>query len=178
MAKNTFQVKAKGSREYFEKVKRALNDAVKISVMKNLGKTARELVYNRTKSGYGVNDDEDQRPDKTKLLRLSPSYIKLRSKFSDLLGPGGKPRKSNLTFTGQMLDSIEVEARRNGFTLKIPNTVRDDNAATNAWVADQVRKYGRPFFALTAAEQVVLFRILEKSLRDELKKILGSKSVR
>lgn len=174
---DVFKVKITGLDQILKDIQKALNETVKLSVMKNLGKLARQIIYKRTKSGYGVSDDHDPEPAKIRLAALSKPYIKYRSKLAKL-GTEGKPGKSNLTLTGQMLDSIDVEGRRNGFSLKIKDNVRNGSTLTNRKVSEHVADNGRPFFALTAQEQVTLFREMEKTLRAELKRSLGSRSVK
>ena len=168
----SFRVKATGVKEFIDEANRAIAEITSQTIMDNLGRMARDIIFRRVKSGKGVADDQDTETTQTTLLPLRPSYIKYRSKLA-ALGSFASARKSNLTLTGQMLDSIEVEARRNGFTLKIPESLREDGKDTNANVAKYVRDGGRPFFQLTVKEQTILFRELEKKLRAELSRKLG-----
>lgn len=167
-----FRVKITGFDPIIKKVEQALSNTVRQTVMKNLGREARDLVYKRTKDGYGVSSDKDPDPIKVRLASLSPKYVKYRSKLAEL-GKFGRPGKSNLTLTGQLLDAIKVESRRNGFALEISKDLRKNSELSNEQVGEYVSENGRPFFALTLAEQTVLFRNLEKLLREELKRTLG-----
>jgi hypothetical protein len=195
MAK-VFQVKVTGFEELQKKVERALNDTVKRTVMLDFARLARDIIYRRVKSGYGVSNLDAERPKQARLKPLSEQYKKYRSglvefatregrlvkfklKNKPKLGKFGAPSISNLTLTGQMLEAIEIEARRNGFQLFINDDVREDGLLTNAQLAsrDYVQKE-RPFFALTDTEQRILFRDLERRLRQELQKVLGQRSVK
>jgi hypothetical protein len=172
----TFKVTIKGQEKLFSDIEKALNKSLQLVVMNNLGKMARDIIYRRTKAGKGVNSDTVELPKQVTLKPLTPGYIKYRSKLAKL-GSDASARRSNLTLTGQMLDAIEVEAKRNGFVLTINNNSRTDGKSTNQEVAGYASK-ARPFFALTDKEQKVLFRELETKLREELKKSLGPGSVR
>lgn len=99
------------------------------------------------------------------------------------LGEFGTPTKSNLTFTGQMLDSITIGARDGVFTLTIPPSPRTDGK-TNKQVAEfhskQRRFFNangnlvtipkRAFFALTEGELRILTRELESIIREIIQK--------
>lgn len=134
----------------------------------DLGKEAAGIIYRRTKSGIGVNT-EGNRPEQTRkktLKPLSARYIERRQK-TGVRGKFGSPAESNLTYTGQMLESITVNATDRSFDLEIPSTRRDDGK-TNKEVAGYVRKGGRPFFALVQDEVA----ILEKTVRDTVRSLL------
>lgn len=159
-------------REYLKILTTTFNRAYYLA----LGKQARQLLYARVKSGSGVSSDEDSAPVKTKLAALSPNYIKIRSRLQDAgrLGKfaklGTSPRKSNLTNTGQMLESIEITDLPSGFRLTIPESSRDVGN-TNAEVALRVSNAGRPFFALTDQEQLTLFRKIERDVRQAFRRL-------
>lgn len=175
----SFKVVVKGKDKLFKDIEKALNASLQRTVMNDVGKQAREILYRRVKSGKGVSSDKIEAPTLTRLASHKPSYTKFRSKLASkgfTFGEFGSIGRSNLTLTGQMLDAIIVEARRNGFNLKIADTNRSDGKLTNAAVAEHAGN-ARPFFALTESEQRILFRNLETKLRAELKKVLGSRNV-
>lgn len=149
-------------------LKRVERDIYNASFTKELAEESRDLIYRRTKSGIGVNA-EGLKPEQTKkrqLKPLSPNYIDLRRK-TGVPGKFGSPSESNLTYTGQMLESIEVKSSDRDFSIEIPATRRDDGK-TNKQVAGFVRKGGRPFFALVKDEVT----ILEKKVRDVVRGLL------
>lgn len=129
-----------------------------------LAKAAQDIIFKRVKSGFGVTNDLSDAAIRRKLKPLSPGYIEQRRKRG-VTGKFGSPGISNLTNTGQMLDSMTFKANNQGFRLEIPGTRRRDGE-TNKRVADFVRK-DRPFFALTIPE----VRILEKIVNDKVLKI-------
>jgi phage gpG-like protein len=106
------------------------------------------------------------------------------------LGEFGKPEKSNLTLSGQMLDAIMMSATEDGFKLVIANTRRRGSKLTNAQVADYVQNGGtytngngkvvripaRPFFALTAGEIRIITRELETIIRERIQAIAALRS--
>ncbi len=79
----------------------ALEDIVSSDTVDTIGETAVELIKKRTRLGYGVSE---QGGSKKKLDALSEPYKKQRKKNKPK-GPS-TPSKSNLTNTGDMLDSM------------------------------------------------------------------------
>lgn len=160
-----------------------------------VGNKIRDIIYKRVKSGYGVTDDKEfGQSNKQKLKPLSKSYQQQRAGkvffFKrdgkiykiDLPQDNFKPKKvgtgdffsakrSNLTYTGQLLDSIRVSViGNNRVRVDIPDTKRDDGL-TNKKVAEYVGQ-ARPFFNITEGEM----RIIDKLIKTELKKFLQSKA--
>lgn len=150
-----------------------------------LGATARDLIYRRVKSGYGVSSVSALNPEKKRLAPLSSSYIERREGRAIYFTKNGKvlripagskfrftrpkvgeffgARRSNLTFTGQLLDAIAFEASARGIRLFIESSQRDDGR-TNDEVARLVQK-DRPFFTLTRDELRVLTQLIEAETR-------------
>lgn len=92
------------------------------------------------------------------------------------LGAFGRPGKSNLTLTGQMLDSMAIVADGVGFKLYIPATARVDadgnpSELTNKQVAEYVSLLGRPFLALTDGEVRILSQELELIIKEKINSI-------
>ena len=139
-----------------------------------LAKLARSIVYKRTKSGKGTNGST-----LNKLDGLSTNYkrwrkrVARRKKIGDRsvqLGAGFKPSKSNLTFTGQLLDSMIIEVDRFSFGVTIPNSKRkrlgkQKRIPTNAEVAGFVESQGREFFALSKGELRIIIKEYERLVR-------------
>lgn len=149
-------------------IQRELNS---IRFSRELGDKARDVIFKRTKSGRGVSDDRAKEPRKVTLKVLSPATVKQRTR-SGVSGSFSRPSKSNLTDTGQLLDSIQVIAGPGEFQLIIPNTQRrkkgnERRTPTNAEVAEFVSE-DRPFFALTGDEQ----NILRREVTDRMRKII------
>ena len=163
-------------------MKREILDKVQSKETMNIvGSTAVDLIYRRVKSGKGVSSDTSELPETTQLKALSQSYKDFRSgkvQFrtingtvvpikpskggtfsSPVTGEFGSPNKSNLTLTGQMLDSMRHKVVGAGkLLIEIPETKRTDGM-TNAEVAQHVREV-RPFFNLSRGEALVVSKTL------------------
>lgn len=183
---NNISVRVKG----LDKLKRALDERFKNSfsptLRLRLGRLAREIIYKRVKSGKGVTDLTSE-PQKNRLKPLSTSYIEVRKGLAKYfvkdgslrrvpnsesfridrpkLGPFGSPNRSNLTFTGQMLESLSYEATARGFRVFVPSSSRRNESVTNAQVARWVQEQGRNFLALTPDELTILVREIEREVR-------------
>ena len=136
------------------------------SFNRKLGNEAKEIVFKRVKLGFGVDNEDSRNPRRVRFRKLTPNYIRQRRRRG-VQGSFGGPRKSNLTDTGQLLDSMIVRANRDGFTILIPDSRRRGGRNTNAEVAIFVSDSGRPFFALTGAE----VNILKKSITDRIRRL-------
>lgn len=125
--------------------------------MEALGDMAAKLIRKRTLLGWGVSEKGAK---KQKLDKLSDSYKNFRKKNK----PKGKstPSKSNLTYTGDMLDALEARhAKDNKVTIGFKDTESEKKAE---WVSED-----RPFNNLSKSE----IKQLEQFLDDEMKKILN-----
>lgn len=87
------------------RLKKVVEDGIKASALIPTSKFAADLVVKRTRLGYGVSKNMGA---KEKLAPLSPNYVKQRKMFSGL-DASTRPKKSNLTRTGQMLASIQTK---------------------------------------------------------------------
>lgn len=82
-------------------------------------------------------------------------------------------KRSNLTMTGQLLDSIAEENTLDGIRIYIPNTVRKNSKLTNLQIYGYVTKE-RPFFALTDGEYRILQNEYEKIVQEKIKVIFNN----
>jgi hypothetical protein len=149
----------------------------------DLTKLARDIIYKRTKSGFGVNQDDTIPGTQKRLRELSEKYKKVREKV--VLGKFGKAKRSNLTLSGQMLDALSSKAEKGGITVFVKNTLRRPikkkqgkaikQQNTNAEIADFVSDQGRPFLNYTNQEiRQITFqwkRKVEKELNKTLSKL-------
>jgi hypothetical protein len=91
------------------------------------------------------------------------------------LGAFGSPKRSNLTLSGQLLESMTYRVSAKEIYIYIPSTSRnkinkyDNNDKTNKEVAEYVSK-DRPFLAITSGE----LRILEREVDLIIGEILRS----
>jgi len=103
--------------------------------------------------------------------KLSPGYVEKRkkdSKLSSLTSSG----KSNITRTGQLIESISGKGKSSGFDITVSGS-RSDSDLTNKQVADFVEEGGRPFLNFSDIELKKIGRLLEEQLVDEINKKLG-----
>jgi hypothetical protein len=152
-------------RQIFSRAQRAVVDAVSAKATKAVGEKAVEIVRRRTRLGYGATENFGQR---SRLKPLSSKYVAFRSTFSELYSQT-TPKRSNLTLTGQMLDSLRVISSVRGAVVIGPKGARDDEK-TNEEIAGYVSEQGRPFLFVTTLEFNQLFRFYRQTFTDLLKR--------
>ncbi len=155
-------------KKIFDRIEKVLGQAVNRTEMRSLANLSIDLIYKRTKLGYGVREKFGS---KSPLRKLSPAYIAARKKSSKLSGTTS-PSKSNLTFTGQMLDSLRILKESSGEFLIGPSGQRRTTGGkfslTNAKVAEYQAKQGRIFNNLSALEFNQLLRQYRRDIDDLL----------
>lgn len=157
--------KATAALEAFHKrMAGAISDAAQPAVLKALGEKAVELIVRRTRLGFGV---ERYGQSRFRLAPLSQGYIYQRERDSDLSSLT-TAKRSNLTRTGQMLDSMAVIEVRQGSVVVGPTGGRDDGV-TNMQVAQWVTAQGRPFNFLSRLEQEQIVRFYRNRFGDLLR---------
>lgn len=188
--------------EITRKLKILERESTNRRVFNNLARLTRSVLFKRVKAGGGADNGR-----KTKLAKLEKSTIEVRKgegimrTFNkkrtvfipgidgrpDSLGSFFSPNRSNLTFSGQLLDSIDFKVKkRQGFTLFIPNTQRQPyqnhdvlnkkapptNRQLAKWLQKgrnfPTRSKPRPFFELTKGET----RIIIKRYNDIIKTLI------
>jgi len=145
-------------------IKSNILDKIDKDMFEKLAILARDLIWKRTKDGYGVNDDTADLPVKKKLKELSAAYKKKRKGMT--LGEFGTTNKSNLTLTGQMLNAITHKTFSDGLLLTIKASARKDGGPNNQELAGYVSEKGRPFFALTDKEQKQIVKEFQRLVRE------------
>ena len=134
-------------------------------VMQQIGDYAVDRIKTRTRLGKGVKSTGSE-AEPLKPLKDSYREQRKRDKRSGKLSQFSSPAKSNLTRTGQMLDSISVKATAQKVLLYFRGS-RKDSDASNAEVAGFVSE-SRPFFNLSKAE----LNGLNRFIRDLFEKIV------
>lgn len=125
--------------------------------LSKLGEEAAEMVKVRTRLGYGCRDGK-----KEKLNPLSPGYIKQRKKKN--IPSTTTSTKSNLTLTGEMLDSIIYQVDGKELIIKFSNL---DSVKKAEWVT----LGDRPFMELTKQEVKRVSDFLSDIVTELAKKI-------
>jgi DNA-binding protein H-NS len=154
-----------------QKLKKEVNTK---KTMTALARMARSIIYKRTKTGEGVSSSNEIQPKNVKLKALSKKYKdKLKRDPPNPIGKFYSTNRSNLTATGQMLESIIFKANSASFILEIADTVRNDedseNGLTNKDLAVYVTENGRDFFALTDSETRIIIKLYEDIVRAKIK---------
>lgn len=133
----------------------------------------RTRVYQYTKRGTSLVQE-------SRLTPLSQNYINYRKrlvagksrksvkKFGDFFSPS----RSNLTFTGQMLDALktDVDPASGRAIVFVDDTPRSGDDLTNAEVAVKVAEAGRPFLGLDRVGRDRIRRMVIADLRRKLKR--------
>lgn len=143
--------------------------------MEKVAKKIVQLIYGRVKMGKGVSSDSMD-PDKVKevtLKALSDSYVAYKKRVKKGLtridkSLGSMVRttsKSNLTFTGEMLEALTYEVGK-GIRVYVEDSNRTDGK-DNKKVAGYASEE-RPFLALTQKE----FKIIQDMYKKEITRLI------
>lgn len=131
-----------------------------------------QQIKKRTKTGKGV----DKGGGLYKLPDLSEKYVETRKKNRSKLGEKGTPKKSNLTASGAMLDSIKGTFSRAGGTIKLIFELTGstkglgEKSQKTRDVAKWQEEQGRRFFDLSKTEQNGILREVRNKIRDLIAK--------
>lgn len=153
--------------EEFEKILLGLvGEKVSAKALSAFGRAARDMIVARTRRGFGVQRTGAKQE---RLLKLSTNYKKYRKRVG--VDSTTSPGKSNLTFSGQLLRSLVVIAKKGQVTIRANNRRRKEGF-TNNQLAEFVSEQGRPFMGLTVGELRKLRRLYENGLSGAIKKRL------
>jgi len=149
----------------------AIKNSVTTEESARISNIAARQIRKRTRLGFGIGSSGKQ----TKLNPLSGKYIEQREAYSENLSDQTKPRRSNLTATGQMLDSIQGGAKAGNVIVEISGSRKagltgSRGTASNADVARYVQEQGRPFFGVTTPERRSLIREIKQVILRRLRR--------
>lgn len=120
-----------GVKELEDKVRATFNNTIRSnSNLRYIATLVKDRIYQTVKTGYSMAGGEKHR-----LAPLSASYKKYRAKYQTIYKTGEffSPSRSNLTFTGQMLNALDFKIVKTnlsgGFEIFVKNSLRQ---ATNA----------------------------------------------
>lgn len=154
----------KGVDKFNSKLKKTLFKITSKKQMEKLGNITIGLIHDRTRNkGQGVKTPNGY---VKKLKKVSPSYAKWRANQKNKHSDSAVGNDSNLTFTGEMLDSLQV-VKATKSKLKIAPTGKDENGVSNQGKSDYQHSEGRSYLYLGKKEVKQLFDKFE----DELGKI-------
>lgn len=151
------------------KYNNAFNEIVRVAKSPNFLNPIADIMADRirvrTRLGYGVKQEGAERE---KLKKLSSKYIDYRKKNRTSLSQFTTPKRSNLTFSGQLLDSISGRSNSRGIIIYLKN--QRDDGKENVDIKNYQEKQGRPFFYLTRTEITNLNREYRQRVYEEMKK--------
>ena len=152
-------------------MKTLVKDAITETESRKLGDMLSQRILKRTRLGYGVTTAGAQE----RLAGISDTYKVVRREYADRLSDATTPNRSNLTATGQMLDSMTVNPKRGAVEIEIKGRRTGEltgarSRLSNAEVARYVQKAGRPFFKATTAEKNFIIREAKQIILAKYKK--------
>lgn len=160
-------------KKFITTLKKTFTQVAKGHAYKETAKFAAEIITKRTRLGYGVFKHLGP---KGKFMALADSTVERRKEMKrmGMLSSLTRPNRSNLTATGQMLDSIDAVKR--GDKWYIEPTGRRTDGKTNYEVAGYAHKGSsnrppRPFVNLSVAEQDQVVRFYRRKFTVLIKKL-------
>jgi hypothetical protein len=148
-------------------IEKTIKDGIDKKLLEPIAEEAIKIIVRRTRLGYGVSKHFGT---KAKLKALSSKYVDIRSRFKNLDRSTTRPKKSNLTLTGQMLNSMAITKSKDGQIIIGPTGNRNDTDATNEDIARWNSERGRKFNRISQLEFNQLLRFYRKTFGDLLKK--------
>lgn len=154
--------------KFFKKLKDVVQDTQTPTEMRALGNEAIDIIVKRSRLGYGAQEGSSP-GQRFRFARLSEDYINFRKK-SGVLSEFTSAGKSNITFTGQLLDSMKIVRISKGVVTISPTGSRKDKYSrpgkTNLSVAEHLAEQGRTFNRLTIPEYKQLIRFYRTRFGD------------
>jgi len=141
-----------------------------LKAAKEVAQLIPEIIKLRTRQeGEGVSGQLDS---------LEDSTIKYRKRYEDNLHPDTDPNRSNLTATGQLIDSIQgrnvgtkiiIEPRKGKRKGELSG---GKSRLTNREVLKYVEQNGRVFHELSKEEKKELIDLIEQIIKEELASVI------
>jgi hypothetical protein len=154
----------------------AVKDATSSKTMRAYGEAAIKVIIARTRLGFGVKKTGSR---KFRLAKLQKSTIRKRRTAKNLNTSLTSPSKSNLTFTGRLLNSLLVKKASPGRVIVGPSRRRRKGGLTNEEISAILEKgnssrnlRARPYLALSTKELRDLNRQFSLSFDKALKRRL------
>lgn len=149
----------------FDRIKSVVGEAISPAQSRSLALSAIDIIVKRTKLGYGVKDNYGT---KYRLPTLSQRYVKFRRRYTKLSNTTS-PSKSNITLTGELLDSIGIKKAGVG-NVTISAIGSHVGGLTNEKLIGYLQQQGRYFMRVSELEFNQLVRIYRKTFGDLLQK--------
>lgn len=148
-----------------------IDEAINKKSLMMVGRFVVEMIRQRTRRGYGV---EKIGARLNRLKKLDKKYVEYRK--TQKLHKETSPGKSNLTFTGVLLDSLTVKETQKtkdegSFVIGANNRARK-GGITNDDLAKFVQEQGRPFMGLAKSELDKIDRYINTNISSVIKRHL------
>lgn len=148
----------------------AVDEALSSTFLDQLAGDIVDQIRRRTRLGFGVDASGNQVP----LKQLEKSTIDSRRRNSRRLSPFTRPKRSNLTATGQLLNAIRGASAENTIQISFDEFRGRDltgagSSNTNSQIAGFVSKL-RPFFKISNAE----FVEIERKITDRVNRLIDN----
>ena len=153
------------NKNFRKNLAQAIDQALNQTTLKETGDFLSNQIRVRTRTGRGV---EENGAVPQSLVPLTPGYVNFRRNFTRL-SSATSPRKSNLTLTGQMLDSIDytTDNRTKLITFSFSNV---DSILKAEYVSGK-----RPFFNASRGDITEITRRWNDKIARELVNISFNK---
>ena len=155
------------ARDDLKKFTKALNKTIKEMegpvFLKPAGKLAVSTIFKRTKKGQVVPKDGGA---KKRIVKLAPATIAARRRKS--LASDTSPRKSNLTETGIMLNSLRARFTKMKAVVSTTGSRNIKLAEIHQEGTDTIP--ARPFLNFSSGEIITMTKLFEKIFNRQLKK--------
>jgi hypothetical protein len=154
-----------------DRIDRAVKDTLSRTQLKVIGEEQKNKVKTRTRLGKGVSETTDRL---TRLKRLKDSTKETRKRYRGRLHSQTTVSKSNLTATGQLLDSLRTRVENNSVIIFLKDRRSTElsgsaSTKTNSEVANYAKKGGRNFLELSSSEVNALIRDIRKRILDKIR---------
>lgn len=171
MAKSDAKVRLRGA---FNKIATAIKE-LEIDALPEIAEFVRSRIVAKARTGKTMASGKEE-----SLKPLSPNYIdqrkKLRKSGDKSTDPTFfKPAKSNVTLTGEYLNSVHVRSmdKKKGEFVVGPNDQKHaDDDFTNQQLAAYLSKQGRSIYGIDDTTKARIIAILKRDVRNTLKKNL------
>lgn len=158
--------------KFVKQLRKQIEAVTSKKVMAEIGALMVQMVVKRTRNGFGVQETGSASKP---LKKLSPKYVAFRKRSPRLNTSLTSPGRSNLTFTGAMLNSIRVTSVRTGAEARVTigaGKQRRKGGVTNEQIAEFVAAQGREFLNLSRSELERVSKFIDSRLSTVLAKNL------
>lgn len=150
----------------FKDLKKQVDSALRYTLNKQtfseIGKMTADSIKNRTRLGKGVNQTEGKLETLLPLKESTKARRNIKKKTGKLSNQT-TPARSNLTDTGELLDSLKYESSATEVRIYI-------EGANNQKKAIDQSKAGRKFMDLSKSEVNAVISYLQKKIKQNLNK--------